>query len=134
MNSILLVEDTSALAEQVADLLRMEGYNVTVAENGLAALSKLTGSMPDLLITDLLMPEMDGFELIRYIRGERELQHLPVIVLTAKSDEEFGVKLNGLHVSKLLRKPCEADDLINTVSGVMNSHSVTRDSPKTMSC
>ena len=69
MKRILLVEDTSHLSEEIADILRLEGFLVTSANNGLRALELLHSSRPDLIITDLLMPGMDGFELIGQVRS-----------------------------------------------------------------
>ena len=67
-------------------MLQKAGWGVQLAENGVVALDKLgqKGATPDALIVDLMMPEMDGFTLIDRLRGQPELRHLPIIVLTAK--------------------------------------------------
>lgn len=112
MNSVLLVEDTKVLAEQISDLLIMEGYNVTVAGNGVDALKALQMFQPDVVVTDLHMPEMDGFELISRMKSSLSLNDIPVIVLTAKLGEETDERLGRLGIRQILRKPCDAEDLV----------------------
>lgn len=119
MSSILLVEDTAVLAEQIADLLFMEGSDVVIARHGREALSKLQSLRPDLVITDLLMPEMDGFELIHRMKKIADLQTIPIIVLTAKNGEETDGRLEELGIQQLLRKPCNAEDLIEAVRKII---------------
>ncbi|MBB3188223.1 hybrid sensor histidine kinase/response regulator [Microbacter margulisiae] len=82
--TILVVEDTEAIVIQLCDILETEGYHVMVAHNGQEALERISEQMPDTMILDLMMPEVDGFEVLRHIREEKISEHLPVIILTAK--------------------------------------------------
>lgn len=112
---ILIVEDTRALAENMADLFRMEGYYVDVSENGLAGLRRIRQSNYDLIISDLIMPVMDGEAFVREIQAEAA--HIPVIVLTARHLDE--VQLDSLRshgVDLILNKTVEIDVLLNFVS------------------
>jgi CheY-like chemotaxis protein len=133
MDSLLLVEDTAVLAEQIADLLMMEGYEVVIAGNGVEALDRLSSFTPGLVITDLQMPEMDGFELIRRMKDDERLNDIPIIVLTAKSVEETDQALSDLGITCLLRKPCPADDLVEKVNAMVNTGGIVQDTSHSIS-
>ena len=89
--TILLVEDTNAIAIQMRDILEAEGYHIMVAHNGHEAIDQIAQQTPDVMILDLMMPEVDGFEVLRRVRAEKTSERLPVIILTAKyvTSEEF---------------------------------------------
>lgn len=102
---ILLVEDTEASIIQIRDMLEGEGYTIDVATNGAEAVEQISQVIPDVMILDLMMPEMDGFEVLKSIRAKEETSHLPVLILTAKylSKEELSfLKYNNVH--QLIRK------------------------------
>jgi CheY-like chemotaxis protein len=112
---LLVVEDTPVLAENIADLFRMEGYDVDVSENGLEGLRQLQRLSYDLVITDLIMPVMDGEALVNEIRTVAA--HIPVIVLTARHLD--GVQQENLRcagVDLILNKTVEIDLLLDHVS------------------
>ena len=83
---ILVVDDTSANIQAVTAILREHGYQISVATNGRQALSVLERVRPDLILLDVLMPEMDGFEACRRIKNNPAYQDIPIIFLTAKTD------------------------------------------------
>lgn len=103
--TILLVEDTEAMIVQMCDILEVEGYTVETARNGFDALDWLEKSIPDAMILDIMMPGMDGFELLNKIRGKKPTANLPVLVLTAKilTREELKVIKNN-RVHQLIQK------------------------------
>ena len=82
---ILVAEDDPAILRGVADLLESEGYLVERTENGLAALEHFRANPPDLVLLDVMMPGMNGYDLCRAIRGENRI--VPVVMLTAKGQE-----------------------------------------------
>ena len=88
--TILLVEDNEAIVVQMKDILLQEGYHIMVAHNGNEALKQIEQQIPDAMILDLMMPEVDGFEVLKRIRNEEKTDHLPVIILTAKYVNETG--------------------------------------------
>jgi signal transduction histidine kinase/DNA-binding response OmpR family regulator/HAMP domain-containing protein len=102
---VLLVEDNEPAVIQLTEMLTGQGYEVQVARNGREALARLEGSLPDAAILDLMMPEIDGFEVLRQIRGAGPSAALPVLILTAKhvTREELGF-LKGNHVHQLIQK------------------------------
>ncbi|MCV6639282.1 response regulator [Candidatus Albibeggiatoa sp. nov. NOAA] len=82
--NVLLVEDNQATQDMMQRLLKQEGWQVCLAENGRAGLQQVEQEQPDLILTDLMMPEMDGFEFLHHLRARDEWRDIPVVVLTAK--------------------------------------------------
>ena len=119
MKKLLLVEDTAHLSEEIADILRLEGYQVTAASNALRALEALPGTNPDLIITDLLMPGMDGFELIRKVRLMPAFKSTPIVILSAKTSNEDRMKGMALGANAFIQKPCKAHELIEGISKLL---------------
>lgn len=114
---VLLVEDEETLAMIVKETLEGEGFDVIVANNGSEGLQLLTQSRPDIVVADIMMPEMDGFEMVRRIR--RSDQSLPVLFLTARSavsDVVEGFELGG---NDYLRKPFSMLELIVRIKSLV---------------
>src|SRR5829696_9243491 len=86
MPTILVVDDDSSARNAIIRLLKHEGYAVTGAENGQAALDALGVGSPDLILLDLMMPELDGLEMLEILQKNPQWKALPVVVLTAMSD------------------------------------------------
>ena len=82
MSHILIVEDETYLQRALLDNLSSKGYTADTAVNGEDALEKIKIKKPDLILLDLLMPKMDGFEVLRVLKANEETEHIPVIVLT----------------------------------------------------
>lgn len=116
---ILLVEDTPSLADEIVDLLAIENYTVTLADNGAHALQSLEYFTPDLIITDLVMPELDGFDLIRTLRADHRFRHIPVLVITAKTGEEVDKEAIRIGAHSVLKKPCKASTLMGAVHNLV---------------
>ena len=116
--SILVAEDSADTLSLIQFLLEQEGYDVIPAHDGAAALRQLSESRPDVLITDLMMPEVSGLELIEYVRGSDELSDLPIIALSA-----FGVDLlyeaAKVGADSVVRKPKGLLDLGRTLNELM---------------
>jgi CheY-like chemotaxis protein len=82
---VLLVEDDPVLREMMTRMIEQEKYPVTVAENGLRALELVKQNVPKLIVLDIMMPVMDGFQFLGELRQRKEWEHIPVVVLTAKT-------------------------------------------------
>jgi CheY-like chemotaxis protein len=107
MNSplILVIDDTALARESVARLLEYEGYSTIRACNGKEAYATLYGHTPDLVLLDLMMPEMDGITFLRMIRRSPQWEHLPVIVLTGVNDDDKLIeRARELHIDDLVPK------------------------------
>lgn len=113
---ILAVDDSATVRKFVSVSLSMQGFQVITASDGMDALEKLPQQQVDLVITDLNMPNMDGFELIRALRENPQYKDLPVIILTSLTDEvsrEMGAKLGVL---SFLAKPFSLEKIQYEVS------------------
>ncbi|WP_171212509.1 hybrid sensor histidine kinase/response regulator [Ruegeria sp. HKCCA5426] len=113
----LIVEDEAATRELICRVLEKEGWRITTAVNGLDALQRLSESVPDVILLDLMMPEMDGFEFLSGMRKNPDWKEIPVIIVTAKTlSNEDRTRLNGL-VQTLIRKD---GDEIETILSQLN--------------
>jgi len=115
MAKILVVEDDSAILANLSRFLRLEGFDVLTARNGAEGLRAVSEHRPDLVLSDLLMPEMDGETLLASMRADTITAHVPVIFLTASADRaERDAKLQ-LGASDYLVKPLDLRQLLAAV-------------------
>ena len=112
--SILVVDDNPDNAFLLQTILEAEGYCVEVAHSGIAALQQMRSNRPDLVLLDVMMPEMDGFKVVRKIRGDRHLRATPVVLITAYDEPfvEYGWKLGA---DDFIRKPFDYQELIQRI-------------------
>jgi CheY-like chemotaxis protein len=117
---VLVVEDDPHTRGWLARILREDGWEVAEAENGQVALDRLPLVKPDIILLDLMMPEMDGFEFVDEIHRNEETRHIPLIVLTAADvDEEAQRRLSG-GIRRILRKRLGGrDEVIATLRDVI---------------
>ena len=105
MSLILVVDDTALDRETVAKLLEYEGFTTVKASNGKEAFATLYSQTPDLVLLDLMMPEMDGITFLRMLRHHPRWENLPVIVLTGmRDDNKLAVRARQLRVEDLVPK------------------------------
>ncbi|MEI6898338.1 MAG: response regulator [Bacteroidota bacterium] len=126
--TILVVEDSEPQIIQLKDILFDEGYSVLIARNGNEALAQIEKQIPDAMILDLMMPEVDGFEVLKKVRDQEKTRKLPVLILTAKhvTKEELGF-LKENHVYQLIQKgDINKNDLLADIQNlVMISRNMT---------
>lgn len=111
MKKILLVDDEEDILEFLKYNLEQENFEVLLSTNGKDALKKISQN-PDLIVLDIMMPELDGFELYELIRNNKESQDIPIIFLTAKSGETDEIKGLNLGASDYIQKPISPKKLI----------------------
>lgn len=111
MKKILLVDDELDILEFLKYNLEQDNFEVLVSTNGKDALKKISQN-PDLIVLDIMMPEMDGFELYQQIKKNKDYQHIPIIFLTAKSGETDEIKGLDLGASDYIQKPISPKKLI----------------------
>ena len=123
---VLVVDDSNVVRVKLRRLLEAEGYEVAVAENGLLAEALLQKERFELLITDLEMPEMDGFELIASIHGSRATEDLPIIAITGHDELQARVHAcEGIY--GLFRKPWNDRELLRRVAALVQLGNAQRE-------
>jgi DNA-binding NarL/FixJ family response regulator len=117
---LLVVDDEPKLLLAVAAVLRSEGFDVTTARHGREALMQIAKSVPDLVVSDILMPQMDGFALARQLRSADHTKLVPIVFLTAKGDTRDRVEGFRTGVDAYLAKPFEPDELVAVIRGILD--------------
>lgn len=117
---LLVVDDEPNLLRAVAACLRAEDYEVNMARSGHEALMQLAESVPDLIISDIRMPGMDGYKLARQLRGSPRTALVPIVFLTAKDETADRIEGFRAGIDAYLTKPFEPDELIAVVNGILN--------------
>lgn len=116
--NILLVEDNPDLREYVSSIL--VNHRVLTAANGRLALELLNKQLPDLIVSDIMMPEMDGFELVEKLKKDDRFSHIPVIMLTAKAGHEDKMKALRIGVDDYLLKPFHEEELLTRIDNALS--------------
>lgn len=115
MPTILLIEDNRTICENTAEILEIEGYTVFTASNGIKGYQKIVSLRPDLIICDILMPEMGGLELLAKLGVHDELKTIPLIFYTAKSEKKDIEHGLGLGAYDYIVKPSDLKDLVASI-------------------
>jgi len=115
MNKILIVEDTLEIREEIFDILTMEGYTIFEAENGKTGFEIALKKNPDLIVSDILMPEMNGFEMFEKLKNNKKTKSIPLIFISAKGEKRDIRSAMNLGAEDYLTKPVNVNDLTNAV-------------------
>jgi len=118
-HSILVVDDNSDLRSYVSGILRKNGYQVNIARNGYEGFRVAKDSLPSLIVTDLMMPLVTGLEMIKMIRDQEQLRGIPIILLTAKVDEETRITGTERGADAYLAKPFNDRELLAEVKNLL---------------
>jgi len=113
---VLVVDDSLTVRRVTQRLLVREGYRVTLAKDGLEAIEKLAAERPAVLLTDIEMPRMDGFDLVRNVRADERLAELPVIMITSRIAPKHREHAAELGVDHYLGKPYSEEELLGHVA------------------
>ncbi len=116
--TILIIEDNDDMRQHIADSLKSH-YNCLLANRGKAGIALAIKHIPDIIICDVMMPEMDGFKVSRTVRSDSRTSHIPLILLTALHDKESRIKGWREHVDAYLTKPFDADELLLQLNNVL---------------
>jgi len=115
MKKILLIEDDSALRENTAELLELSGYSVTTAPNGKVGIEMAVSQTPNLIICDIMMPEIDGYGVLQNVSSNEKTKHIPFIFLSAKTEHKEIRKGMDLGADDYLTKPFDEEELLSAV-------------------
>lgn len=102
---ILIVEDSPTQLEELKYILQKKNYNIDTATNGKDAIKYLSGNIPEMIISDIMMPEMDGYELCRIIKSDESFKKIPVILLTTLSSPDDVLKGLDCGADNFITKP-----------------------------
>jgi DNA-binding response OmpR family regulator len=117
---ILIVEDTPDLLQNLSEFLMMEDFIVIPCLSARSAIEKFEqGEMPDLILTDLSMPDMDGFQFIEKVREAKSLDHIPIVIFSARPIQENQARAVSLGVAKYIKKPCAPDELVLSIQEIL---------------
>jgi DNA-binding response OmpR family regulator len=116
---VLLVDDEDQLRRVMRDLLERDGYTVIEAGDGVEALDQVDRHGPDIIVLDLNLPGLDGYGVLSHLRSRRATEHIPVIVLTARGDEENEVRVFEFGADDFLSKPFRARALSARLEAVL---------------
>ena len=121
--SILLVDDDPAIRKILSQSFEMEGFVIYQASDGEEALEVIDSSLPDLVILDVMMPKMNGFEVLKSVRGSPKTEDLPVVMLTARSSQEDVWEGWREGVDYYMTKPFDIEELLRFVDRIFTESS-----------
>ncbi len=120
LKRLLLVDDEPNLLRAVSVALRGEGFEITTARSGREALIAIAQNLPDLIVSDVRMPGMDGFQLARKLRASSHSALIPIVFLTAKDETEDRIEGFESGVDVYLTKPFEPDELVAVIKNILS--------------
>ncbi len=118
LRTILLVDDSAYVRRMIRFALAQQPYRLLEANDGIDALKCMQGNQVDLVVTDLKMPNMDGFDLIRHIRSDAKNELLPIIMLTGESDEKSREVARKVGVSAFIIKPFVPEQISGLIKSI----------------
>jgi DNA-binding response OmpR family regulator len=117
--TVLVADDDADIRELVAYRMTRSGYAVLQASNGEEALELVTAELPDLAILDVMMPRLDGFEVVRRLRAQEETARIPIILLTARAQDADVARGFGAGADDYIRKPFSPQELAMRVQAIL---------------
>ncbi len=122
MAKIVIIEDDLTFLDLLRVHLASAGHEVLTAEDAVLGLRAVIDNAPDLILLDLSVPYLDGFEILEALRTDPATRDIPVLVLTGRGDDETYTRARKLGAAQLLTKPVARDLLIKAIDGELNSH------------
>ena len=124
--TVLVIEDEEAISDTLAYNLEKEGFDVVVANDGAAGIEKARGLLPDLVILDLMMPGMDGYQVCRTLRSDAATEHIKVLMLTARSEESDEIIGFNMGADDYVTKPFKMKPLVHRVRALLRRSGAQR--------
>jgi len=116
---ILVVDDEADLVETIRFSLELEGYNVLVATNGEEGLNLARQEKPDLILLDLMLPKLDGYKVCRLLKFDERYKHIPILMLTAKTQEKDKILGKETGANEYITKPFDMDELMAKIKSYL---------------
>lgn len=117
---ILVVDDQVDLVKTIQFALEMEGYEVLVSYNGEDALNQARRENPDLILLDIMLPKLDGYKVCRLLKFDEQFKHIPILMLTAKTQEKDKILGVETGADEYITKPFDIDELIGKIKKYLN--------------
>jgi len=117
--NVMVVDDSITVRRVTTRLLERNGMHVVTAKDGVDAVAQLQEHIPDIMLLDIEMPRMDGFELATHIRNEPRLRQIPIIMITSRTGEKHRRRAEEIGVDRYLGKPYQESDLLETIDEVL---------------
>jgi chemosensory pili system protein ChpA (sensor histidine kinase/response regulator) len=119
-NIVMVVDDSLTVRRVTQRFLLREGYQVVLAKDGVDALEQLQSFTPDIMLVDIEMPRMDGFDLTRNVRGDERTKNTPIIMITSRTADKHRNYADELGVNAYFGKPFQEDKLLEAIKGLLN--------------
>jgi chemosensory pili system protein ChpA (sensor histidine kinase/response regulator) len=122
--TVMVVDDSITIRKVTTRLLERNNFRVITAKDGVDAVSQLQEHLPDLMLLDIEMPRMDGFELATHMRNTAQLKGIPIIMITSRTGDKHRQRALGIGVNRYLGKPYQESELLENITAVLASRSV----------
>ena len=119
--TIMVVDDSITIRKVTERMLHRYGIDVILAKDGVDATNQLQEQMPDLMLLDIEMPRMDGFEVASFVRNDERLKNLPIIMITSRTGSKHKDKAMEIGVNQYLGKPFQEEDLVNNINEILHT-------------
>jgi len=116
---VMVVDDSITVRKVTSRLLERNGYKVVTARDGVDAIGKLHGTVPDIMLLDIEMPRMDGFELATHMKNDERLRHVPIVMITSRTGDKHRERARHIGVNNYLGKPYQENDLLDTIDRII---------------
>ena len=114
--TVMVVDDSITMRKVTGSMLERNGYHIMTAKDGVDALAQLENATPDIMLLDIEMPRMDGFELARHLRNHEDYQHIPIIMVTSRTGEKHRERARELSIESYMGKPFQERELLESIS------------------
>lgn len=121
VRTVMIVDDSVTVRKVTSRLMERQGWEVATAKDGVDAVNQLQDIMPDVVLLDIEMPRMDGFEVLRTVRRDPRLQKLPIIMITSRTGDKHQQEALDLGVNQFLGKPFQEANLLATIDEVLRT-------------
>jgi chemosensory pili system protein ChpA (sensor histidine kinase/response regulator) len=119
--SVMVIDDSITIRKVTERMLLRHGIEVVLAKDGVDATNQLQDHIPDLMLLDIEMPRMDGFEVASYVRNDERLKNVPIIMITSRTGSKHKEKAMKIGVNRYLGKPFQEDDLVNNINEILHT-------------
>jgi len=116
----MVVDDSITIRKVTERILGRNGFDVILAKDGVDATNKMQDHIPDLMLLDIEMPRMDGFEVATYVRNDERLKDLPIIMITSRTGSKHKEKAVEIGVNQYLGKPYQEEELMSNINNLLD--------------